>query len=103
MLSENRKFHFIAELKLHKSRVLKMQTLPKEDVINWLFLTLDNIQYSFVYKIENPENAEYEKPFRVFLAFTAFELLKSIIRFNQVYPVMRGQEEIGEVEILEIL
>src|SRR5699024_7410099 len=68
MLSENRKFHYIGELVLNRSKTLEKSSQPKDDTINWLFLNIKGWNYSFVYKLENPSSAQYRKPFRAKLA-----------------------------------
>ena len=37
MLTENRKYNFIGDLTLNRSRVLDEQSQPKDDKVNWLF------------------------------------------------------------------
>lgn len=59
MLTENRKYHFVGELNISKSRVLDEQSQPKDDRVNWLFLKAGVRQFSLVYKIENPLDATH--------------------------------------------
>jgi hypothetical protein len=54
MLTENRKYDSVGDLILHRSRVLNERHQPKDD---------ESQQYSFVYKIENPSEANYKKTF----------------------------------------
>ena len=103
MLTENRKFHFEGELTLHKGHHLEYQSLPKDDKVNWLFLNTGKQQFSFIYKIENRLEARYEKPFKVKLAFTMIETVKDIVKLNYFYEVLRGQEIIGKIMILQFL
>ena len=103
MLTENRKYHFVGELTLKKSHVLDEQDQPKDDKINWLFLNAGKQQFSFVYKIENPLEAEYNKPFKVELSFTMIEDVIKIIELHHIYEVLRGQEIIGIVKLLNLL
>jgi hypothetical protein len=103
MLVENRKYHFIGELTLNKSRVLGEQCLPKDDKVNWLFLNLEKQQFSFVYKFENPLEARYEKPFKIKLAFTMIETVRDVIELNCFYEVLRGQELAGRIVLIESL
>ncbi len=102
MLSENRKYHFIGELTLERSHLLDKQSRPKDDIVNWLFLKEGDKQFSFVYKIENPLEAEYGKPFKADLAFTMIEALKNIIQINHTYEVLRANELIGIVKIIKM-
>lgn len=103
MLTENRKYNFIGELTLSRSCVLNNQCQPKDDKVNWLFLNTGKQQFSFVYKIENPLEAKYNKPFRVELSFTMIETLISIIKLNHSYEVLRGLELVGTVNLMNTL
>ena len=103
MLTENRKFHFVGQLTLERSRVLDERCLPKDDEVNWLFLNTGAHRFSFVYKIENPLDAKYKEPFKAELAFTMIEAIKEIIQINRIYEVLRGEEKIGTVKIFNVL
>lgn len=103
MLSENRKYNFIGQLVLHKSRVLTEQSQPKDDEVNWLFLNMGERQFSFVYKIEKPFEAKYDKPFTAALAFLMIEAVEKVIQLNQTYEILRGQEVIGTVKPIRFL
>ena len=103
MLTENRKYHFVGELILKRSRVLGVHTQPKDDKVNWLFLNLDGHQYSFVYKIENFLEAKYDKPFTAELAFLMDEVVKKTARLNHTYEILRGQEIIGILRLISML
>ena len=99
MLTENRKYNFVGELTLNRSSVLDTNDQPKDDKVNWLFLNTGERQFSFVYKIENPLEANYEKPFKVDVAFTMIETAKKNIELNCDYEVFRGQESIGSLRL----
>lgn len=103
MLTENRKYNFIGELTLKKSSVLPLDAKPKDDKVNWLFLNTGKQQFSFVYKIENPSEANYGEPFKIELAFTMIETVKETVELNFEYEVLRGQESIGNVKLNTIL
>ena len=103
MLSENKKFHYIGELILNRSKVLEESCQPKDDTVNWLFLNIRGWNYSFVYKFENPSNTQYGKPFRAKFAFTAIDVVRSMIKLNHTYEVLRGQEFIGTINITKII
>jgi len=103
MLTENRKYHFVGELTLNKSRSLTEQILPKEDKVNWLFLKTGKQQFSFIYKIENLLEASYERPFKVKLAFTMNETARNVVELNYFYEVLRGTEMIGEIKLIQFL
>lgn len=103
MLTENRKYNFVGELILNRSHVLYEQSQPKDDKVNWLFIKIENQQFSFVYKIENPIDARYGKSFKVKLAFTMIETIREIIQLHHSYDVFRGQEYVGALSILDIL
>jgi hypothetical protein len=98
MLSEKRKYNFVGELTLRRSSVLDSKHRPKDDQVNWLFLNTGEQQFSFVYKIENPLQANYGLPFKADLAFTA-ESAKDVIQLNHDYEVLRGQETVGTVKL----
>ncbi|KUY30679.1 hypothetical protein CMT76_11155 [Elizabethkingia anophelis] len=101
MISTNRKFHFVGELIIKKSRVLaENDSLPVEDTVNWLFILINGIDYSFVYKIVDPGNAQYNMPFLIEMSLTRFDLLHDVVKLDGVYTIKRGEEEIGNVKIL---
>ena len=87
---ENRKYHFIVELTLNRSHVLDKQCQPKDDTVNWFFFKAGERQFSFVYKIERPLEAQYGIPFKAELAFTMIEVVRNIIKLNNTYEVLRG-------------
>lgn len=103
MLTENRKYNFIGELTLNRSHVLDEHSQPKDDKVNWLFLNTGEHQYSFVYKIVNPLEAKYNKPFRAELAFTMIEVVIGIVKLNRSYEVLRGQEVVGTVSLINAI
>jgi len=103
MLSTNRKFHFIGELNIKKSKLLKSYVTPKDDEVNWMFINLDNNRYSFVYEIEDPQNAKYNLPFRIKLAFTFYNLIEDKLELDGIYSVLRGEEEIGIIKLIELI
>jgi hypothetical protein len=103
MISENRKYNFVGTLNLHRSRVLDVLCQPKDDKVNWLFLKVEEHQFSFVYTIEKPLEARYDEPFNAKLAFTMIESVKNNIQINYAYEVLRGQELIGFVNIINFL
>lgn len=103
MLSIKREFHYTAQLTIHRSKLLEENTFPREDIINWLFIEIHDHQYSFVYTIDDPDKAQFNKPFEVKIAFTDFESVERIIMLNKDYQVYRGNELIGQIEILKKL
>ncbi len=103
MLTDDRKYHFDGELILNRSWILDKQLQPKDDPVNWLFLNTGEQQFSFVYKIKNPSEAKYGKPIKADLAFTMIEDVKDIVKLDQTYEVLRGQEIIGTVKLLKPL
>ena len=103
MLTENRKYNFIGDLTLNRSRVLDEQNQPKDDKVNWLFLNTGEHQYSFVYKIKNPLEAKYNKPFKAELSFTMIEAVTSLVKLNCSYEVLRGQEVVGKVSLINAI
>lgn len=100
MLSTNRKFNFTAELLMHKSNVPVSPSLPKDDKVNWLFLKIKEHKFSFVYKIQNPEEAKYDELFMADLAFTMDDEVQKFIESNYIYEIFRGQELIGKIKII---
>lgn len=104
MLTTNREFHYLGELNISLSKMLKSNLNPKDDEVNWLFLVLNhNYRYSFVYKIMEDQSVTYNSPFKIFLAFTFYDFVKSEIQIDQEYSVQRGEEYIGKVKILKKL
>lgn len=103
MLSENRKYSFIGKLNLKRSQVLNERCEPKDDKVNWLFLNTGKQQFSFIYKIEEPVKAKYNMPFKAQMAFTMIEIAKNILELEHDYEILRGQELIGTVNLIESL
>lgn len=103
MLTENRKYNFVGELTLNRSLVLDDLCQPKDDVVNWSFLLIEERLFSFVYKINNPLEAKYGEPFRADLAFTMIEVLKDNLELNRKYQVFRGQENVGTLRLIAFI
>ena len=104
MLSVNREFQYLGELVIKKSISINKQSKPKDDQCNWLFLKIGVYTYSFVYTINKPNNATYNKPFLIEMAFTVEEeKIKEIIKIGENYEIYRGQEYIGNVIIINKL
>ena len=103
MLSEDRTFHYLGRLNIKRSLVFKENNQPKDDKVNWLFLKLGEEQFSFVYRIEEPLTAVYERPFNISLSFLMIERVKELIKLNFSYQVLRGEEIIGTIEIIDSL
>ena len=101
MLSENRNYDYCGLITLNKSHLLSVSSRPKDDTVNWLFLKIGQRQLSFVYKIINPTEADYGKPFEIEMAFAWSELALGILQLGNIYPVLRGQEEIGSVKLTD--
>lgn len=83
--------------------MLATEVKPNEDQVNWLFLSIHGQHFSFVYKIENPENATYKRPFRASLSFTVIEVVSKIVELQKSYEALRGQELIGTVKLINSL
>ncbi len=103
MLSEDRTFQYKAELTLHRSHALGAGSKPVDDEVNWLFLREGENRFSFLYKIENPKEAVYEKSFSVDIAFTLGEEIKSHIQLKKEYQVLRGEEFVGKIKLINAL
>ena len=104
MLTTNREFHYLGELDISLSKMLKSNSDPHDDEVNWLFLVLNqSYRYSFVYKILENQSVSYNSPFKILLAFTFYDFVKNEIQIDQQYSVQRGEENIGKVKILERL
>lgn len=104
MLSENRIYHAIGMLNVSRSRALNNDLRPKDDKQNWLFLDVGHRRFSFVYKIDQPGLAKYNTPFKIILAFTIdYDVVTKFVYQNRAYDVLRGEEDIGSIEILEFL
>lgn len=103
MISKDRQYHFIGELTLSRSRVLKENLRPFDDKVNWLFLKDGYHLYSFVYEIENPVLAEYGKSFKAKLSFTTIEAVLNSLYLDHNYEVERGDESIGTVKLLSVI
>jgi len=102
MTSENRKYNYAGELALKRSRVLKVESQPKDDIVPWLFLIVEKRRFTFFYKIVEPLDATYEIPFSVQMSFIMDEI-KSSIQINRTYEVWRAEEPIGTVKIIDAL
>jgi hypothetical protein len=103
MLTYKRKYNFTGKIILNRSRVLDLKCNPKDDIVNWLFLDTGKQQLSFIYKIDNPNEARYNIPFEIKMAFTMPQKAIRIIQLNNNYRVFRGQENIGSVTINKII
>lgn len=104
MLTENRKYHYIASIKISKSKFLDSHCLsPAEDKTNWFFMKVNLHQFSFILKIEDPLKAQYNIPFKARLSFIMIETVKKKVLLNYSYKILRGQENIGEVTLIEKL
>ena len=99
----DRKYCYTGRLTLRRSHVLEEKSLPKDDIITWLFLVMDNNgeqRFSFFYKIENPLEASYGEPFNIQMSFLMDEMNKNI-KLDKTYDVWRGEEPIGTVDIVD--
>src|SRR5438309_11064105 len=83
MLTENRTYQFMGELTIKRSKMLEANKKPKDDKVNWLFLKGGEQQFSFVYKIEDPQEATYGKPFKVFMSFTMDESIEKFVKLHK--------------------
>ncbi len=101
MLSTNRKFHFKGKLNINRSHLLDLNSQPKDDVVNWLFMKSSGRQFSFIYKIERPLKARYNQAFKVEIAITGIDMIKDYIKLNHSYEVFRAQEFIGSIYLIE--
>lgn len=101
MLPENRKYHYVGEIVIEQSCVPSELRSPMNDKVNWLFLNLGGQQFSFVYKIENPLEAKYDIPFKIELAFTMIEVVRSLVILNYTYAVLRGPKLIGTIKLIK--
>jgi hypothetical protein len=103
MLTYQRKYTATGELTLNRSKVLSNTNQPKDDIVNWLFLDTGKHLFSFVYMIDNPEDAKYNRPFKVQIAFTMVKGAMHTVKLHEPYKVLRGQENIGWLTISDIL
>lgn len=73
---------------------------PKDDILNWLFLKVENHLYGFIYRIPSPLEAVYHIPFKVEMSFFMPEQLQTLADDpNWEYEIYRGQELIGTAKI----
>jgi hypothetical protein len=94
-------YQYAGILTIKKSRILKENVLPGNDIVPWLFLVMDKegkTRYTFFYKIEKPSEAFYEKPFDVQMYFI-MDGMEKIIKLGQIYDVWRGEEPVGIIII----
>ena len=49
MLSENRKYHYQGDLFIRRNKITKDLHLPKDDILNWLFMRLNDHRYGFIH------------------------------------------------------
>ncbi|TXK77152.1 hypothetical protein [Mesonia sp. K4-1] len=102
MFDKNREYHYIAEMTLSKIESIKNLSQPKDDIVDWFFLKINQYQFSFIYKIINPDKSYYEKPFSAKLSFNVEnKFLKEELKKNMFYTILRGNEKIGEIQIIE--
>lgn len=105
MDTEKRTYQYEGLLTIKKSRVLTENTLPKDDILPWLFLVMDKKgerRYTFFYRIEQPIEAFYEIPFNIQMSFI-MDGMEKIIKPNQIYDVWRGEEFVGKLKITGVL
>ncbi len=99
MISLERKYQYTGSLLLRRSRVLKTNTQPKDDNVHWLFLKVARNRYTFIYKIEEPKDAEYNNSFNILMHFIADDI-NEIIHLGCTYEVWRREEIVGSVKII---
>lgn len=102
MLSENRLFHYIGELTITDGNNLDVK-LPKDDIVNWLFMGIEECRYGFIYKIISPQTAQYFIPFEVQMSFLMPEIMAELAMCGEKYEVYRGEKIIGNVKLLSII
>ncbi len=105
MDTEKRTYQYEGLLILKRSRILKENALPKDDVLSWLFLVMDKKgekRFTFFYKIEQPMESFYERPFNILLSFI-MDGMEKVIELNRIYDVWRGEEYVGNVKIINKL
>jgi len=105
-----RPYHYIGEVTLKTGYTLKQERLSDEDIDPWLFLVFDKKgerRYTFFYKIEQPIEVSYEKPFSIQMSFPVEEAgrvnPKMVIKLGQTYDVWLYQKLIGTVKIIRAL
>jgi hypothetical protein len=98
----NRKYHYTGELTIKRSRVLKSENQPKDDIVPWLFLVIGERRFTFFYKIEESVKASYESPFNIQMSFI-LEEINDLVELNHTYEVWRAEEPIGIVKILYLI
>lgn len=103
MFTNERKYHFVGEFFLTRSRLLNEVFQPKDDITNWFFLKIKDRQLGFIYKIREPDTAQYNQPFIGDLSFLMNETAQKIIELGKVYEILRGEEAIGHVKIVNFL
>ena len=104
-MQKKRIYQYEGLLTIKKSRILKENSMPKDDILPWLFLVLDQKgerRFTFFYIIEQQAESFYEKPFNILMSFIIDEMEK-VIELNRIYDVWRGEEFIGNVKIIRIL
>jgi len=103
MISIEREFHYIGEMKIKKSKMLGVNIKPNDDKTNWLFLKVGEKQYGFIYKIDVLKKVNYNIPFRVKMSFMLLNEVKKVLISNNKYEVLRGDEKIGDIRIISSL
>jgi hypothetical protein len=89
-----------AFLKIRRSKVLPNNSLPKDDVVKWLHIELENkVRYTIVYRIIDEKQAKYNSFFQINVSYFRTDILKDLIIPNKLYKVFRGPEEIGIFKI----
>ncbi len=88
-----------AFLKIHRSKFLPKNSLPKDDVVKWLHIELENKRYTIVYRIIEEKQARYNCYFQINISYFRIDILKDLIIPNKLYKVFRGHEEIGVIKI----
>ncbi|MGV3461353.1 MAG: hypothetical protein ACO1N9_12960 [Flavobacterium sp.] len=99
----DRTFHYKAKLLISRSRMISGEMRPKDDIINWLLADIGIGKFTFIYKIHEPDNADFDKPFAVDISFLTIDSLASKIRCGDIFKVSRGEESIGCMIIAMVL
>lgn len=99
MILKGDNYQFVGRLFLKRSRVLPPKSQPKDDVVHWLFLKIDDKRLSFVYKIQDPDRAIYESYFNAYIRFTMYESIERVVELDRSYEVLRGEESIGRLVV----
>lgn len=100
--TENREYFFIASIVMHKPSN-QAYSKPNDDVVKWFHAKLGDFNmHTCIYKIIDPELASYSVPFNAKISLLDKDIV-GLFTKGMKYKIYRGQEEVGTIELIQVL